>query len=349
MIDGFADEFFSANYSRVLYEDEKDSDAFASGNGLRVVETTLPEPLEPSALSSDTSAAPRHEGEEYVQPTEQVTYRRLEFMDSPLFTQTEVRMLPNDGVDHSRLSMAIHRFMASTVLHTFNNFSAPPSSSPPSSTPASFRVLLLGGGACSLPMHILTSSLVETRRSQKEAEMSIDVVEINQKILEMSPKFFGASFVTDEIMTSNNNTHNTQHGLYPYAMSAETFLRDRKATGDYYSVVVVDAAEHEREIESESNSPSSSSSSSFRSVQAPPSSFLHVPALLLSSVSPSGGLLVMNVLGGREWAKEVHARLIEFLPPLYHLSLSPLPHLSLTSLSPLSPPSSLSLSRSTHA
>ena len=301
MVDNFSDEFFALHHSRILYEDK----------GLRIVDTTLPE----SVINNDSDVKFNSTGEsDNSVPLEQATYRRLEFIDAPSFSQSEVKLKSNGEIDHSLLSMSVHRFMASAVLNTFSSFSLKTkcqllsSSSLSKQTP--FRVLLLGAGCCTLPMHLMNSSLVKESKETIDQSFQILAVETKAEILDLARCYFGAEFVSHDIPSSVENLASVQetrdHGVIPIAISGEDFI---SATNKHvgYDVVIVDAAESKNLYPTSSNK---------KTLFAPPPSLVADIPALFNNVGKcskkfeeeSGGLLVMNILGGQHWVNEVHER-----------------------------------------
>ena len=289
VLNSYSDEFFSTHSSTVLFEDEN----------VRVVESSMPEPTMTLEAYIKEHGDDIYDDDNVIVPTEQARYRRLEFVNSPGISQSVVRMQPGDSLDveYADLQMAVHRFMASFILnvifHRHNNLKQEGCED--------IRVLIVGAGGCALPMHVLKSSSV----SKIKQGLLIEVVEPNERILDLAARYFGAEFKESDNNSNTNNDNDNDNdnkyveksGLISHRTTGESFLK-LPDMGSKYDIIVVDAANDQME-------------DGLMVHRAPAASLLEEPSLLISRLSDQDGILVMNVMGSKKWAQDVNSKMKE--------------------------------------
>lgn len=201
------------------------------------------------------------------------TFRKLFFESSPSVTQSIVRVV--DGkVVHNHLFLTVHRFMASASLAVIAN-----------RRDQMTTMLVIGAGGCTIPSHILSSDLVtKARLKHPEFSVKVDAVEPNRDVILVASRYFGATFVSDEIF----------HGITSHEVDGERFV-STILKKEKYSLILVDAAEDEITEDSEQ---------SLLSTKAPPESMLSTFGLMLMGLSYEG-LLILNVLGSESRARSI--------------------------------------------
>lgn len=240
-VSDFKDDFLKMHFSNIIFEE----------NGVTVVEYGLPASELGDGTLEDSIAG----------DNVQATFRKLYFNSHPFVIQTLVR-LDNDGsVNHSYLYMAIHQFMASISLAVIQSREGDSGET---------RILLLGAGGCSLPCHILSSSMV--KRLASTVSVKIDAIEPNETVLKIADLYFDAAEYS---------------GLLKHQTTGEAFLESSKPGLAKYSLILVDAAE---EVNGK--------------MLAPPSNLLkEIPTML--DLLEDAGMLIINIFGEQQNATSV--------------------------------------------
>lgn len=263
-VSDFKDYFLKMHFSNIIFEE----------NGVTVVEYGLPASELGDGTLEDSIAG----------DNVQATFRKLYFNSHPFVIQTLVRLqdtldeakeendkrvsettqfqqikklTQSQSVNHSYLYMAIHQFMASISLAVIQSREGG-------------NLLLLGAGGCSLPCHILSSSMV--KRLASTEQVKIDAIEPNETVLKIADLYFDAAKYS---------------GLLKHQTTGEAFLESSKAGLDKYSLILVDAAE---EVNGQ--------------MLAPPSNLLkEIPTML--DLLEDAGMLIINIFGEQQNATSV--------------------------------------------
>jgi len=208
------------------------------------------------------------------------TFRKLIFSTSPTVTQSLVR-IENEKVSLNHLLLVIHRFMASASLAIISQRRC-----------RTTNILVLGAGGCVVPSHILATNLVlRLKNENTQFSVKIDAVEPSSAVLRVAQEYFGAKFVPSDDV----------HGLTLHNVDGGTFLSSA-VTESKYDVVIVDAAEDE--IVRNTNSV-------LISTKVPPQSIISAFPVLLRSISKDNGILVINVFGEENRARDILTQMKE--------------------------------------
>jgi hypothetical protein len=311
LLTDFVDEFTNSYYSKILFENKE----------IRVVETTIPSQNPPVIEDEESLLKDIHDRD--IENIGCKTFRRLEFISSPLLAQTEIQMIEDESlvlpfspsssssssisnsikiVDHSNLLMPVHRVISFAIKSFFcrniNNNN---------------RICIIGAGGCALPMHLLKT--IETKN-----RIIIDAVESNSLVLNIAMNYFSATFTDIEEFLTNHNI------LVSNLMDGTTFLL---STHNSYEILVVDAFEdceidnndkdNDKDNKNKDNNDKDNNNNDNNNInkdnkdnnkrgsmsRAPPMSILSEIDIYISSLNEDGGMLVMNLLGDMCWIEEV--------------------------------------------
>ena len=236
-------QFMKSHRSVTLYEDTL----------LRVVESTLPS---------------EEEGDEdEASEVSTTTTRRLEFVSSSLFAQTEMKVLASTGrVDHTHLLMPSHKVM-SGVCELALDFTNPTGEK---------TVAVLGSGGGAIPSYLL--SLVKKYiPSNNKNFLRVFAVETEAKVLEMAGRFFEADF--------------DSHQLSKHHTDGRSFLEVARREKPGFDIILVDAYSNVEFCEDGERT-------------APPLSLLEDRRLYLDNLKP-GGIVIVNIHGDEHWTEKV--------------------------------------------
>jgi len=296
MLPDFAQDFFRSHYSNVVYQSP----------ALRVVDVTVPAPLDPLALSSADNS-----------PVQQRITRRLDFVNSPALSQTEMLLTPGNGAsavvgvgqkgaltpDASALQMRVHALLAVGCETALDG--------------AGGRMAMIGAGGCALPSYLLQKHAQITKGKKNESAgatpMLIDAVESNAEVLQVATKFFGARFLNKEEGTKAvaAGGGGGASGMFSYHMEGLAYLKhlnENEKASSSLDVLVVDAAESVK-----LNTRLDDQGEKEPVDLAPPPGFIHANGLelMLGSLKP-GGALLLNLLGPPEWSAAVEQLITKF-------------------------------------
>jgi Fe-S-cluster containining protein len=210
--------------------------------------------------------------------TDRKTARRLEFLKSLAMTQTEVFIGEDGQVDHSQLALPVHRALAHVVNHAYGGANKNSSVN---------KLVLIGGGACALPSHIMHTY---------QSPPSIDVVEPNAEVSSAAEQYFGARFA------HSGGSKKVEEGMTLHQCMGDEYLGNTAlAVPGSAAAVVVDAMDslplsfftgHEQD----ENQPEH---------VAPAPSILQNPSALMR-VLADNGILAVNLMGPEHYLVAIH-------------------------------------------
>lgn len=317
LLTDFVDDFTNTYYSNILFENKE----------IKVIETSIPIP-NPPIIDGEESLLQEFHEREVEEDINLKTFRRLEFISSPLLTQTEVQMIEDESlilpysptssplapsikiVDHSTLLMPVHRVISYAIKSILNK-----------NINKNNRICIIGAGGCSLPMHILNTI-------KNKERIVIDAIEPNSIVLDIAKEFFSTKFTVpeDEFVNADNI-------LIPHLMDGNTFIFYTK---NLYEIIVVDAFEN-CEVDNiasttfnniiNTTNKDNNNTNTINNIEkeiltrAPPISILSEIDIYISSLHEDGGMLIMNIWGDLNWLEEVILYLTIYLTIYFNINL----------------------------
>ena len=282
----FAQDFFNSHSSMIVYETAS----------IRVVDVTVPvsENVDDGMEGNEADA---DIGMSRTAAVMKRTTRRLDFIDRPMLSQTEVLLsntsnnLNTSAVltpDPSSLQMRVHELLATaceTVLDTHGG-----------------RMALIGAGGCALPSYLLHKH--KHSKIQPAGHLIIDAVDMSAEVLDVASTYFGATFLNKQVNGEKaTSALGRASGMFSYHMEGLTYLKhllENEHVTAGLDVLVIDA--------SQAAKLSMGTENSEKEVVdlAPPPAFMHASGLkrMTQSLRP-GGVLALNLLGPPEWMATV--------------------------------------------